>query len=223
MSDTTDNTPGNEIAANSVTADTLKANTVTTGKLGGNQQGDDTQHGSGGEDVSKLKTALDRERALRRTAEKEAREAAATKQRLDELEAATQSDTEKAVAAARREGAQEATASANTRLIAAEARALAAEAGFRNPQLAVRAVTDELRGVKVADDGAVDTDAITTALKTLADAEPYLLKGDEPRLPKPDPSQGSGKTVQPPQGGKGIAEAQRRFGAPAATSGAGTT
>lgn len=167
--------------------------------------------GAPSEDVTKLKTALDRERSLRRAAEKEARENAAHKQRAEELEAATQSDTEKAVSAARREGAQEAIASANKRVVHAEARALAAEQGFRNPQLAVRAI--ELGDIKVTDDGTVDTDAITAALTGLATAEPYLLKGDDgPRTPKPDHSQGSGKTTQPAAGQRGTDEATRRFG-----------
>lgn len=166
------------------------------------------------EDVTKLKTALDRERSLRRAAEKEARENAAHKQRADELEAATQSDTEKAVSAARREGAQEAIASANKRVVNAEARALAAEHGFRNPALAVRAI--DLGDVKVTDDGTVDVDAIKASFAALATAEPYLLKADDaPRTPKPDPSQGG--TGRPPANSdadRGLAEAARRFGKP---------
>ncbi len=178
----------------------------TDGKPDADRKDDTTS-----DDVTKLKGALERERSLRRTAEREARENAAHKQRADDLEAATQSDTEKAVSAARREGAQEAIASANKRVVHAEARALAAEHGFRNPALAVRAI--DLGDVKVTDDGTVDTDAITAALAALGTAEPYLLKGDDgPRTPRPDPSQGSGKTTQPTAGQRGTDEATRRFG-----------
>ncbi len=186
-----------------------------TGKPGDSKPDVDRKDDAPSEDVTKLKTALDRERSLRRAAEKDARENAAHKQRADDLEAATQSDTEKAVSAARKEGAQEAIASANRRVVNAEARALAAEQGFRNPSLAVRAI--DLADVKVTDDGMVDVDAIKSAFVALAAAEPYLLKGDDqPRTPKPDPSQGG--TGRPPQNSDaaaGLAEAQRRFGKPA--------
>lgn len=165
----------------------------------------------GPDDAAKLKTALDRERQLRRDAEKRARDGDAHKAKLDELEAAGQSETEKAVTAARKEGAQEAIAGANARVVAAEARALAAEAKFRNPQLAVRAISDELRGIKVTDDGIVDTESITNALKVLAASEPYLIEETGPRPPRPDPSQGSGRPL-PQSGLDGAQEAARRFG-----------
>lgn len=187
----------------------------TPGQDGGGAKLDttpDSRDDKSTEDVSKLKGALERERAQRRDAERRARDGDAHKARLDELEAATQSDTERAVTAARREGAQEAIAAANVRLVAAEARALAAEARFRNPQLAVRAIGDELRGINVTDDGLVDTDSITAALKALAAAEPYLIEDTGPRTPKPDPSQGSGRPPATQTGQAGAAEAARRFG-----------
>lgn len=106
------------------------------------------------------------------------------------LEAA-RTDQEKAVEAAKSEGRTEALTAANTRLVSAEARALAAEARFRNPALAVKAI--DTSGIKVADDGTVDADAIKAALKTLADAEPYLIDDGKRAAPKPDPSQGGDK------------------------------
>ncbi len=105
------------------------------------------------------------------------------------LEAA-KTDQEKAVEAAKNEGRTEALTAANTRLVSAEARALAAEAKFRNPALAVRAV--DLTGVKVNDDGTVDVAAIRTKLKELSDAEPYLVDDGKPQRPKPDSAQGGG-------------------------------
>lgn len=106
------------------------------------------------------------------------------------LEAA-RTDQEKAVEAARAEGRTEALATANTRLVSAEARALAAAAKFRNPALAVKAIDSDLASVKVADDGNVDADAIRAALTRLAEAEPYLVD-DGKQVPRADPSQGGG-------------------------------
>jgi hypothetical protein len=117
-------------------------------------------------------------------------EVKAAAKRLEEIEAANATDLEKAVKAAREEGRSEVITAANTRLRTAEARALAAEAKFRNPGLAVRAI--DLDSVKVADDGTVDADAIKGLLKSLADAEPYLVDNGPviPLRPKPDEAQG---------------------------------
>jgi hypothetical protein len=165
---------------------------------------------TGPDDLSKALAALAKERDLRKDAEKRAKEGDATKAKLDELTAASQSDMEKAVNAARKEGATSVLAAANTRLVNAEARALAAEQKFRNPSLAVRAI--DLAGVTVTEDGTVDTAAITAALKTLAADEPYLIDDGGPRAPRPDPSQGSGRAPAPSGAQKGLDEAERRFG-----------
>lgn len=164
----------------------------------------------GSDDLSKLREALEKERSLRKDAEKRAKEGDATKAELDKIQAASKSDLEKAVDAARKEGAQGVLATANTRLVNAEARALAAEARFRNPSLAVRAI--DLAGITVTEDGTVDTTAITAALKTLAADEPYLIDDGGPRAPRQDPSQGPKGTPAPSGAEKGVAEAQRRFG-----------
>lgn len=107
----------------------------------------------------------------------------------DKAVEAARTEHEKAVEAAKAEGRTEALTTANTRLVSAEARALAAEAKFRNPSLAVRAV--DLSGVKVGDDGSVDADAIKVKLKALSDAEPYLIDDGKTR-PRPDSAQGGG-------------------------------
>jgi hypothetical protein len=114
--------------------------------------------------------------------------------RLDEIEAASASELEKAVKTARAEGESEATKRANGRLVAAEARALAAEAKFRNPALAVKSV--DLSSVAVGDDGEVDSAAIKKALDDLAKSDPYLVLSDEP--PKPPPTFGGGPRPTPP-------------------------
>lgn len=109
---------------------------------------------------------------------------------FDRAAEAARTEQEKAVEAARTEGKNEVLATANARLVNAEARALAADAKFRNPTLAVRAI--DLSTVKVGDDGAVDADAIKEQLKSLAEAEPYLINDGKQR-PKPDGSQGGGE------------------------------
>lgn len=105
------------------------------------------------------------------------------------LEAA-KSDADKAIDAARSEGEKTATERANSMLVRAEARALAAEAKFRNAAVAVAAI--DLTGVKVNDDGSVDSDAIKAKLKTLSDSDPYLIDDGKAGKPRPDHSQGGG-------------------------------
>lgn len=131
----------------------------------------------------------------------------------DEVIESQRSEQERAVEAARKEGADSVRATANAQLVAYAALALAAEIEFRSPGLAVKAV--DLSKVEVSEDGVVDADAIRAALKELAEAEPYLVKDDTPpppKRPRADPSQGSGKTTEPPAGQRGKDEAARRFG-----------
>ncbi len=105
---------------------------------------------------------------------------------FDDLQAANASEMEKAVKAARAEGAAEVAARANERLVGAEARALAAEMKFRNPATAVRLL--DLSGVKVGEDGDVDSARVRSLLDTLGKTEPYLI-GDG--RPKGDVDQGA--------------------------------
>lgn len=135
------------------------------------------------------KKALDAMKAERDKARREARENSEAAKRLKEIEDANASDLEKAVKAAREEGRAEVQSTANARLINAEARALAAEAKFRNPGLAIKAV--DLSAVSVSDDGTVDVDSIRTALADLALADPYLVDDGKTPRPKPDGTQGN--------------------------------
>ena len=107
---------------------------------------------------------------------------------FDQAKEAAMDDREKAVLAARREGETEAMSRANTRLVAAEARALAAAEKFHNTALAVRSI--DLSDVTVNDDGEVDANRLKTKLKALAEAEPYMVDTGATGRPKPDPSQG---------------------------------
>jgi hypothetical protein len=179
------------------------------------------------DDAAKLKAALDRERQLRRDAEKRAKDGEAAQKRADDLEAAGKSETERAVATARKEGAAEALTKANTLLVRAEARAAAAGLHFQDPRDVLGLI--DLSDVRVTDDGTVDADVIAERLRKLAEDKPYLVAAatpptppepQGPRAPRVDPSQGSGRQPAPTAGTRGAAEAARRFGQPAA---AGTT
>lgn len=102
--------------------------------------------------------------------------------RLDEIEAASASEQEKAVNAAKAEATKVERERTNTVLARAEARALAAEAQFQDPADAVAFL--DLSQVAVNDDGEVDADEIKSQLKTLAEKKQYLLK------PKPETTAG---------------------------------
>lgn len=107
---------------------------------------------------------------------------------FDKATEAARTEQEKAVEAAKNEGRTEALTAANARLLSAEARALAAEAKFANPALAVRAL--DLSGVTVGDDGTVDAESIKTKLKELADSGAFVIETGEKPRPKPDRAQG---------------------------------
>lgn len=95
------------------------------------------------------------------------------KAELDRLRESTASDQDKALAAARKEAAEEATKGADTRLKRAESRALAAELGFHDPSEAH--VFIDLEQVPMVD-GDVDTKALRQTLSEAAEKRPYLLK-----------------------------------------------
>ena len=114
--------------------------------------------------------------------EQRSKENAAAKRRLDELEAATASDLEKAQKAA--DANAERAKAATQRAVAAEVKALAD--GFR-----VR--TDALMHLKdrgdldrfVNDDGEIDTDAIGKELADVLKDRPDLAPATEPEPPAP--------------------------------------
>ncbi|MDB5716442.1 MAG: scaffold protein [Sphingomonadales bacterium] len=122
---------------------------------------------------------------------------------------AARTDQEKAVEAARNEGKSEALTTANARLVSAEARALAAEAKFASPALAVKAL--DLADVKVNDDGSVDADVIKTKLKELADSGAFVIGDGEKPKPRPDKAQGgaAGKGDSSVARGREMFEARR--------------
>ena len=94
---------------------------------------------------------------------------------------------EKAVDAARKEGETGALAKVNARVIAAEAKVLAAQANAHSASAAVKML--DLSGITVGDDGEVDTKALQAAIDALKTSDPYLF-GDGKKNPKVDRSQG---------------------------------
>lgn len=123
MSD--DQTASTDAVTTTNTTNTAPASgtTLTTSSTVGN--GD----AAAGTDLSSLRDALDKERNLRREAEKKAKESAAYKTKLDELTAAQMTEQEKAVAKAVAEAEVRAKtstlAATSTRLARAELRAAA--------------------------------------------------------------------------------------------------
>lgn len=132
------------------------------------------------------KAALDAERAARKAAEREAREAKAA---LKKREEADMSEHERAVAQARREGADEVSTAYRTRLLSAEIRARAA-GRFANPEVALKLVDVGDKGFD--DEGEINASAIDAEITRLLKDEPYLaVKAAAPPPPDFDGGKGS--------------------------------
>lgn len=143
-------------------------------------------------DLVKVLATLERERELRKAAEKEAKTRST---RLEELESASKSESEKAIDAVRREAeakAEERIAAAqqktNARLVASEVRAIAAEKQFRSPGVVAKLL--DLSAIDVDEDGSVDSAAIVKQLDQLAKDHDYLLIDNGPKRPQGDVGQG---------------------------------
>jgi len=128
-------------------------------------------------DVDELQRALANERKRWEKAEREL--AALRKSQMD--------DNERAVAEAKEAGRAEAWAEVNSRLLAAEVRAIAADR-LADPSDAVRLL--DLDGL-ANEDGSPDAKAITAALDTLVKAKPYLAKQQGPAPPTSRVPQGA--------------------------------
>jgi hypothetical protein len=112
--------------------------------------------------------ALQDERKARRAAERAAKAAQAE---IEKLREATLSETERAIAEAKRLGREEALTEANSRLVFAEAKA-AATGRLTDP--ADIAAFIDLAQFDVSEDGSVDTKAINSAIDDLLKSKPYL-------------------------------------------------
>lgn len=145
--------------------------TTTEGQQGtqGSQQTPAAGASTGSGDLGDAgKRALNIERDAREAAEKEAK---AAKAELEKLRAASMSEQEKAVAAARTEGKTEALKTANARLLAAEVKAAAA-GKLADPSDAVSML--DLSKFEIDDDGNVDLKAVSAAIAKLIEKKPYL-------------------------------------------------
>lgn len=130
---------------------------------------------------------------------------------FDAAQEANRTEQERAVEAARKEGETAATTRANARIVASEAKVLAAAAGAINPTTTARLLGD-LSGITVSEDGTVDEAALKAKIDGLKETDPYLFgtPGPTPPIPpRPDPSQGGGGGGGSEKPGS-IAEARQR-------------
>lgn len=148
------------------------------------QQGDE-QLGEGG------MRALQSERAMR-AAEKQRADAA--EQQLRELQAATQTDQERAITAAREEGRQQAATVANVQLVRFAVQASAATAGFADPMDAVAQLQERTGEITVTPEGVVDQAAVTAMVTKLAQDKPYLLAEQKAPAFAHNAGQGAGRS-----------------------------
>ncbi|WP_159944801.1 MULTISPECIES: hypothetical protein [unclassified Nocardiopsis] len=114
---------------------------------------------------------LRRENAKYRSQVRELEPAAA---KVAELEAANATELERAVATAKAETEKAVSERYARLLVEAEARGIAAELRFRDPADAVRLV--DLDDIEADKDGAVNRDAVRDALRSIAEAKPYLTE-----------------------------------------------
>jgi len=120
--------------------------------------------------------------------ERQAKANAAKARKLDEIEAANRTEAEK-LQAERDQLAQRAKA-ATDRAVRAEVRSAARDLRFQDPADALRLIGD--LDAFTDDDGEVDEDAVTKALKKIAKDKPYLLKQETAAKSGGDFSGGTG-------------------------------
>lgn len=130
----------------------------------------------------------------------------------DQFKESSKTEQQKAIDAAKLEGAKEVAGKFTTRLVNADIRATAATLGFSDPKDAI-ALYGDISKVEVGDDGP-DSAAIKTRLEEIAREKPYLLKGDNaPKVAtRPKPKSGSESTeTNKPSGKSRAAAALREF------------
>lgn len=125
------------------------------------------------------KKAIETERKARQKAERDLK---AMQKQLDDLQAASLSEQERAVKEAEDRGRTEALGSANARILRAEVKALAG-GKLADPEDAVRLL--DLTEFDVSDDGTVDTKAISSAIDELVKQKPYLSPNGQRPAPLP--------------------------------------
>jgi len=128
----------------------------------------------------------------------------------DQFKESSKTEQQKAIDAAKAEGANEVTGKLTTRIVNAEIKATAAALGFSDPGDAI-ALFGDISAVKIEDDGP-DAEAIKSRLADIAEKKPYLLKESAPKPPatRPKPKRGS-ETEPKPSGKSRAAAALREF------------
>lgn len=166
----------------------------TPAEPGTPSEGDDPPLGPAGE------KALAEWKRRAKEAEQQAKDHAA---RIKEYEDRDKTDAEKQADALK--AAQDRAEQATRLAVSAKVEALAA-GRFQDPLDAVEALRS---GSYVGEDGAVDTEAITTALDDLLTRKPHWAAGEPgPRTPRPDPAQGA-RPGTAPNLSQRIAEAEQ--------------
>lgn len=135
-----------------------------------NQGANNDDSGRAGSE-SNLKADLANERKARQTA---AKEASALKARLDKIEQANKTETEKALDKARQEGTEAATKAANVKIARMAIRAAAANK-FADP---TDADAIDPSTVDVDEDGNVDDKAVNAQLDALLKQKPHWRKSE---------------------------------------------
>lgn len=140
------------------------------------------------------KTAIDRERenaaeARRLKAAAEQR-AADLQKELDALKGATQTEQEKAIAAARAEAATEVFGRIGQNLVAAAIETAATGAKFHDPADAAALLAARYSEVTVSENGLVDRAKVAELVKELAESKPHLVQSGAP-APQRLPGQGT--------------------------------
>ncbi|MGF4045732.1 hypothetical protein ACX800_09980 [Paenarthrobacter nitroguajacolicus] len=131
----------------------------------------------------------------------------------DKYKESSKTEQQKAIEAARAEGAQEVTGKFTTRIVNADIRATAATLGFSDPQDAI-ALFGDISKVEITDDGP-DAKAIKARLDEIAKDKPYLLKTTTgPKVvTKPKPVKGEESDADNKPGKSKAAAALRQLGA----------
>ncbi|MDQ0735325.1 hypothetical protein [Arthrobacter agilis] len=129
----------------------------------------------------------------------------------DQFKESSKTEQQKAIDAAKAEGANEVTGKFTTRIVNAEIKATAASLDFSDPKDAI-ALFGDISTVEIGDDGP-DAKAIKDRLEAIAKDKPYLLKttGGPAVRQRPKPKQGSESTETKPAGKSRAAAALREY------------
>lgn len=131
----------------------------------------------------------------------------------DKYKESSKTEQQKAIDAARAEGAQEVTGKFTARIVNADIRATAATLGFSDPQDAI-ALFGDISKVEITDDGP-DGKAIKDRLEEIAKDKPYLLKASTGTkvATRPKPAKGEESEADNKPGKSRAAAALRQLGA----------